>query len=158
MGTVPEEQAGCLSGAPDVRSIAGLGEICRHERLPDGRFLVWLFGLSRVRVKEAPSERMYRRVEIEPLLETAPAKERESMLRDRLRKAILSRCDETTSLPKEIPTSCLADLLVQRLSLPQREMEKLYEELDVEARAERGLELHVRHPHVRPPRRGKAKE
>ena len=158
MGTVPEEQAGSLAGSPEVRSIAGLGEICRHERLPDGRFLVWLFGLSRVRVKEAPSERMYRRVEIEPLLETAPAKEREAMLRERLRKAILSRCDETTTLPAEIPTSCLADLLVQRLSLPQREMEKLYEELDVEARAERGLELHARHPHVRPPRRGKAKE
>ncbi len=156
MGTVPEEHAGALSGAPEVRSIGGLGEICRHERLPDGRFLVWLFGLSRVRVKEAPSERLYRRVEIEPLLETAPAKEREELLRERLRKAILARCDESTTLPKEIPTSCLADLLLQRLSMPQREMEKLYEELDVEARAERGLELHARNPHVRQPKKGKS--
>jgi Lon protease-like protein len=103
MGTVPEEHANALAGSPPVRSIAGLGEICRHERLPDGRFLVWLFGLSRVRIEEEPSLRMYRRVRIEPLLETAPPKEREALLRERLRHAILARCDQATTLPTEIP-------------------------------------------------------
>lgn len=154
MGTVPEEHANALAGSPPVRSIAGLGEICRHERLPDGRFLVWLFGLSRVKVAESPSARMYRRVQIQPLLETAPPKEREALLRERLRHAILARCDEATTLPTEIPISCLADLLLQRLSLRQREMERLYEMLDVEERAEGALEIHARRPHVpRPPRR-----
>src|SRR6185436_16317400 len=42
MGTVPSEHAADLDGAPPVRPIAGLGEIFRHERLPDGRFLIWL--------------------------------------------------------------------------------------------------------------------
>jgi len=154
MGTVPEEHADALAGAPPVRPIAGLGEICRHERLPDGRFLVWLFGLSRVKVEEQPSTRLSRRVKIQPLLETAPPKGREGLLRDRLRHAILARCDEATTLPTEIPISCLADLLLQRLSLRQREMERLYEMLDVEERAEGALEIHARRPHVpRPPRR-----
>src|SRR5262245_6226078 len=99
MGTVPEEHANALAGSPPVRTIAGLGEICRHERLPDGRFLVWLFGLSRVKIEEEPSTRLYRRVRIEPLLETAPPKEREALLRERLRHAILARCDEATTLP-----------------------------------------------------------
>jgi hypothetical protein len=119
---------------------------------------VWLFGLSRVRLKEAPSQRMYRRVEIEPLVEKPPSKEGESMLRERLRQAILARCEESTTLPKEIPAACLADLLLQRLSLPQREMEKLFEELDVEMRAECALEIHALRPHNRQPRRRKAKE
>jgi len=115
---------------------------------------VWLFGLSRVRVTEAASNRMYRRVEIEPLLETAPTKEREALLRTLLRRAILARCDEATNLPNEIPISCLVDLLLQRLGLPQREMEGLYEELDVETRAEGALAIHAQHPHTRRGRRG----
>ncbi|HEV8111903.1 MAG TPA: LON peptidase substrate-binding domain-containing protein [Planctomycetota bacterium] len=158
MGTVVEEHADALAGSPRIRTVAGLGEICRHERLPDGRFLVWLFGLSRVRVTEAASNRMYRRVEIEPLLETAPTKEREALLRTQLRRAILARCDEATNLPNEIPISCLVDLLLQRLGLPQREMEGLYEELDVETRAEGALAIHAQHPHTRRGRRGKASE
>jgi Lon protease-like protein len=106
----------------------------------------------------SPRIRMYRRVEIEPLLETAPTKEREALLRTLLRRAILARCDEATNLPNEIPISCLVDLLLQRLGLPQREMEGLYEELDVETRAEGALAIHAQHPHTRRGRRGKASE
>ncbi len=158
MGTVRGGHAGFLDDVPPVRPIAGLGEICRHERLPDGRFLIGLFGLSRVRLREAPSDRLYRRVEIEPLLETAPSKEREPALRERLRKAILARCDGSTTLPAEIPILCLADLLLQRLALPQATMEDLYEELDVEKRAEGALEVHAQRPIARPPRRRKSSE
>jgi len=158
MGTVQEDRADELERAAPVRAIAGLGEICRHERLPDGRFLIWLFGLSRVRIREVPSDRPYRRVRVEPLAEIAPAKASEVDLRERLRNAILARCDEATTLPDGIPISCLADLLLQRLSLRQREMEGLYEELDVEARAESALAYHSRRPHVRRPKPRKSKE
>jgi Lon protease-like protein len=47
LATVPENHAGELDGAPPVLPIAGLGEIARHQRLPDGRFLVWLAAHAR---------------------------------------------------------------------------------------------------------------
>src|SRR6187401_3042403 len=50
---------------PPVYQVAGLGEIVHHEREPDGRFLIWLLGQSRVRIKEVSSERMYRLVDVE---------------------------------------------------------------------------------------------
>jgi uncharacterized protein len=142
MGTLSQEEDAPVAAAPPVRPVAGIGEICRHERLSDGRFLIWLFGLGRVRIREVTSDRLYRRVACEPFLEIAPPKEREPVLRDRLRKAILERCDGSAQIPAEIPISCLADLLLQRLGLSQPEMEALFEEMDVETRAECGLELH----------------
>jgi len=142
MGTLAVEEMAPLNAAPAVRPVAGIGEICRHERLADGRFLIWLFGLSRVRIREVASDRLYRRVAFEPFLEIAPPTEREPELRERLRKAILARCDGSAQIPAEIPISCLADLLLQRLGLSQAEMETLFEEMDVETRAECGLELH----------------
>lgn len=156
MATLEVEHAAELATAPPVRPIAGLGEICRHERLPDGRFLIWLFGLSRVRIREVSSARPYRRVAIEPFVEIAPPKEREPELRDRLRKAILSRCEGSAQIPLEIPISCLADLLLQRLGLSQPEMEALFEEMDVETRAECGLELHEKR--ASPPRNRKPRK
>jgi len=155
MGTLAQAPDAQLSAPPPVRPIAGIGEICRHERLSDGRFLIWLFGLGRVRIREVPSDRLYRRVAIEPFLEIAPPKEREPDLRDRLRKAILARCDGSAQIPAEIPISCLADLLLQRLGLSQPDMEALFEEMDVETRAECGLELHEKR--ASPPRNRKRK-
>jgi Lon protease-like protein len=155
MGTLEQDHAGELFGAPPVRPIAGIGEICRHERLPDGRFLIWLFGLSRVRIREVASVRLYRRVSVEPFEEIAPPSEREPELRERLRRAILARCEQSAQIPAELPISCLADLLLQRLGLSQPEMEALFEEVDVETRAQCGLQLHEKrssNPRNRNPR------
>ena len=69
MGTIVDGQADEAIGAPKFHEVAGLGEIGRHEELADGRFLIWLIGLGRVRVAEIPSDRLYRRVKIEPLEE-----------------------------------------------------------------------------------------
>lgn len=144
IGTFDPDQGAEHAAAPLVRPVAGIGEICRHERLPDGRFLIWIFGLARVRIREVTSQRMYRRVAVEPFPEVVPPKEREGALRDRLRKAILARCEAATKIPAEIPISCLTDLLLQRLGLPQPELGALFEEPDVETRAECGLEAHER--------------
>jgi uncharacterized protein len=155
MGTLEQDHAGEIFGAPPVRPIAGIGEICRHERLPDGRFLIWLFGLSRVRIREVASVRLYRRVAVEPFEEIAPPREREPELRERLRRAILARCEQSAQIPAELPISCLADLLLQRLGLLQPEMEALFEEVDVETRAQCGLQLHEKrssNPRNRNPR------
>ena len=36
----------------DILPVAGLGEILRHEKRPDGRFHIWVLGLVRVRIRE----------------------------------------------------------------------------------------------------------
>ncbi len=41
-----------LPGSPPVRDIGCVGFIASHEELPDGRFLLWLFGLERFRIEE----------------------------------------------------------------------------------------------------------
>ncbi|HTF88708.1 MAG TPA: LON peptidase substrate-binding domain-containing protein, partial [Planctomycetota bacterium] len=45
-----EDGTGSFAATPPVHPIAGLGEIARHERLEDGRFMIWLAGLTRVRI------------------------------------------------------------------------------------------------------------
>jgi Lon protease-like protein len=151
IGTVPDEFVSALPGSPPIYPVAGLGEIGRHERLPDGRFLIWLVGLSRVRVREVESSRPYRKVSVEMLPEKQVAPTREAELRKALQRAILARCDEFLNLPNEMPLGYLADLLLQKLRLPCERMQELYAETDVERRVCGALREHVRRP-VPPPR------
>jgi ATP-dependent Lon protease len=147
IATVPEEHAAELSGAPPVYPVAGLGEIGRHERLPDGRFLIWVVGLARVRVEERPSGKPYRLVSAEPLSEAQVSTgERADALRASLESAIRSRCSGTKELPKEAPIGWLADLLLQKIRLPCAAMQQLYAECDVERRARGALAEHSRRP------------
>jgi len=148
MGTVVDGHENELAGAPPVYPIAGLGEIGRHERLPDGRFNLLLVGLARVRVHERESDRLYRKVEIETLEEIPVAPERERALRAVLQKAILARCDEFLNLPSLMSITNLADLLIQRMELPIATVQRLYAELDVEKRAGAALREHEERPRV----------
>jgi hypothetical protein len=53
---------------PPVRELGCVGIISQHEELPDGRFLLWLIGLERFRIKselEVPTA--YRQVRVEYL-------------------------------------------------------------------------------------------
>jgi len=149
MGTVLEGHEPELPGAPPIHAIAGLGEIMRHDRLPDGRFLILLAGLARVHVREAPSDRLYRKVEILPLEEREPDPIDAIALRADLVAALQSRSAEPLELPEELQLGQLADLLLIRLELPASELLPLYSTLDIGARARRALTLHV----ARPPRR-----
>src|SRR5690606_11339300 len=69
IATVREGERENGPGAPRVLAVAGLGEIMRHEQLPDGRFMIWVLGLTRVRVDEIASDRPYRRVRCAPFAE-----------------------------------------------------------------------------------------
>src|SRR5204862_3507663 len=100
---------------PPVHDVAGLGEIGRHERLPDGRFLIWLIGIARVRIREVPSGLPYRQVEIEALEEVPASPEREPELRARVREAVLERCGEAVHVPAEPPLTQWVDMLLQKL-------------------------------------------
>lgn len=130
------------AGAPPVYPIAGLGEVVKHQRLGDGRFLITLAGLARVRIRELESERLYRKVEFEPLEEVQPDAGEVDGVCDRLRRAILSRSDTFLNLPADLPPSPLADLLLQTLELPVDRMQAAYEETSVARRAALALKEH----------------
>ncbi len=131
---------------PEVMPIAGLGEIARHEKLPDGRFLVWIFGLARVRIAEVDSDEQYRQVQYEIIEEVGPTGSEVRDLRESLSEAILSRTEEIMNLPEDVPIGLLADLLLQRMKLPQEVMEGIFGEYIETDRATKALEAHARYP------------
>ena len=105
MATVLEGHEDELPGAPPVHHIAGLGEIMRHERLPDGRFLILLAGVSRVLIREIPSRAPDRHAEAIPLREVPPSSSRESELRTRIRRFAAERGIDEEQAARELPRS-----------------------------------------------------
>jgi ATP-dependent Lon protease len=156
VSTVLEAHHDECAGAPPVHHVAGLGEIARHERLPDGRFLIVLAGLARVLIREVHSDRLYRKVEAITLREIEAGKACESRLRARLEKAVLARCTDLSNLPGDMPLGQLTDFLLVRLQLPQSPMQELYSCMQVEDRARRALAEHERRP--LPPAQGDASD
>ena len=136
---------------PAVHPIAGLGEIARHERLEDGRFMIWLAGLTRVHiVGESPSDRLYRKVLVRPALEKpAPAGE-EALLRSCVADAVQKRTPEVLNIPPQVPLGHLVDLLLLKLCLPRSLMQDAFGELCVASRARAALNLHQRRPIASP--------
>jgi Lon protease-like protein len=146
MGTILEGQD--ETGEPGVLPVAGVGEIARHDRLEDGGFNILLFGLARARLTEVDSDRLYRRVRIEPLQETEPTPEAAERVNTLLRAAVMEREDDSDppNLPENLPTAILVDLLSQRLSTTQSVLERIYSEAEIERRAELALDAHARFP------------
>jgi Lon protease-like protein len=149
MGTILERQDETTSAEPAVLEIAGLGEIARHERLPDGRFSVLVFGLARVRIEEVGSDRLYRRVRCHPVPELTPAADEEARLREELAAAIQARTGFQIERVTDVSAAQLADVLAQTLMVPQRSMEEIFVECDVARRARRVLAVHAQSPQQR---------
>lgn len=146
MGNILEEETDRTAGAPAVHSVAGLGEIAQHRQLPDGRFLIWMAGLSRVRIRELASDRPYRLVEA-TLLEEEAADDRQSEeLGPLLREAIETRVRGPLPFGERMPIGLMTDVLVRCLALPASRKQSLYAELSVPRRAEEALEEHARRP------------
>jgi len=125
---------------PAVVPVGGLGEILRHELLPDGRYMIWVLGVARVHVQEVESPHLYRQVECLPFMETAvPEPDREDLAGE-LREAASARLKEPLPLPDSTPPGLLADLLVQTLQAPRELVERAYLEPDVAVRAHLALE------------------
>ena len=125
--------------ASDLPAVAGLGEIVRHEKLPDGRFMIWVLGLLRVQIAERPSERSYRTVQCEPFVEIdVPADEVEA-LAAALRQATSERLREPLPLPEGAPPALLTDLLLQTLAASPAVLHRAFAEPSVQARAHYAL-------------------
>jgi Lon protease-like protein len=146
LGTIQAGHEHEAAGAPPIYALAGLGEIGRHERLADGRFHVLLVGLQRVFVREVPSERPYRKVEVQPAPEVPIDAQREHKLRTRLLAALAQRTQDLPEIPAGFSTGHLADMLVLRLPLAHARLNALYGELDAEKRARAALAEHARQP------------
>jgi hypothetical protein len=145
LATIPPGEVETPAHPPIVLPVAGLGEIVRHEKLPDGRFVIWLLGRGRVRISEVASDRLYRRVRCQPFAEAAPLPLEAERLRALLRTAAETRLEKPLPLPPDTPTAVLADLLVQTLQAPVEQLAAFYSEPSIAVRAERALQLHLLH-------------
>ena len=130
-------------GNPPIYPVGGLGEIVKHSRLDDGRYLITLAGLGRVKIREVESDRLYRKVQFERLHEVAPVGEEDEDLKDALRKAILERSESFLNLPSDLPISPLIDLLQQNLDLPVETMAEAFSEPVLARRAQQILAEHA---------------
>jgi len=144
LGTVVDGAYDGLEGSPPIYPIAGLGEIGRHERRDDGGFNILLVGLRRVTVREVESDRLYRKVAVEPAEEVPIDRDAEFAVRNRLVAAILERTEGTTAFPPNVSVSHLTDILTLRMDLPHAARNALFSNLDEEDRARRALEEHAR--------------
>ena len=134
-------------GKPPLHSVACLGRILDHQRLPDGRFNLLLRGLSRARiVQEVEQLKEYRCARLE-LLEDAGlpgagmARKLRRMLGQRVRpwlpaqSPILEQFDKL--FQSELPLGALTDRMGFVLPVPVEMKQALLEELDVEDRVKR---------------------
>jgi Lon protease-like protein len=146
LGTIQDGHESDAANAPPIYPIAGLGEIGRHERLPDGRYNILLVGLQRVFVREVPSDRLYRKVEAIPAHEVPIDGHAEPELRTQLLMALNARTKDFPKVPPEFSTGHLADMLLLRLPLEPASLNALYSELDTEKRALAALTEHAKRP------------
>ena len=146
LGTIQAGHELDSAGSPPIYPVAGLGEIGRHERVEDGRFNILLVGLQRVFVREVPSERRYRKVEVRPAIETPVPTEMEAGLRTDLLSALKERTTDLPEIPPQFSVSHLADMLILRMPLPHDVLNGLYCELDAQKRGRLALEQHTSRP------------
>lgn len=140
-------------GRPPLRSAVCVGQIARHERLPDGRYNVLLQGVCRARIEqeaEPDADRMYRAARLAPIDDPEQSDEHLADFRERIRAiledGVMSRFagPDGEALPKqlleyidreEIPTTVVLDLLGHLLVKPTALKYRLLEEPDLERRA-----------------------
>ncbi|MGE3106755.1 MAG: LON peptidase substrate-binding domain-containing protein [Phycisphaerales bacterium] len=110
--------------APPVRPVVCIGQIVRHQRLPDGRFYIWLQGLVRAKIaRELPHEpgKLYREAILEPLWKS-PATDEASLnpTRERLSTMLtstpLNKLRDAKEVMKhiqnrDVPTSAILELM-----------------------------------------------
>lgn len=130
-----------LDGNPPILDVGGVGEIVRHRRLDDGRFMLLVAGLGRARLEEIPSAEPYRRVRVEWLSDADVATD-PTPLKAALLLAIAERTRDEAELDVDAPLGQVADFLLAHLKVDERDMETAYADLDPVSRAETALAWH----------------
>lgn len=138
--------APCLPDAPRVEAgpalpeMGTLVEIVRTEELEDGRWLVLLLALARVRITEAPSDRLYRKVDAVVLPDVESVATDADDLRGALEDALRARAGgDIDVMPAATPLGMLADLLLHALVREPEHRRRAFRERDPAARARLAL-------------------
>ncbi|RKZ15941.1 hypothetical protein DRQ50_06890 [bacterium] len=131
---------------PRTLPIGTMAEILRHDQLDDGRYLMLIAALSRVRLREVDSEHLYRLVDVDVVDDSDPAAVCTPPLRAALLKALTRRTVGDEEAPPEVTTGRLADLLLHALELDPSRKTLAYVETDPLTRARLALAWHEEAP------------
>ncbi|MEZ5962886.1 MAG: LON peptidase substrate-binding domain-containing protein [Planctomycetota bacterium] len=142
----PCEDRTPLPQGPCLPAVCGLGEIVKHHRLPDGRFLIWVLGVVRVRATEVESDRLYRRMRYDVVEEVGPTRAEVDELSGPLQIAIRARVGDAMPDTANVATGQLADILAQCIQLPSALMAHIFAETHVTRRARMVLDAHDKFP------------
>lgn len=132
MGVLRDGARGRHRGAPEFW---GLGCACRlvdYEKLPDGRYNILIEGLAKVRMKEVPSQRLFRLVRIEQVATAAEPPvlpERDAQVRALMRRIIAASPDappEFAAQVDEVELAPLLHLMAYHCPVPVEEKLKLF--------------------------------
>jgi Lon protease-like protein len=137
LGTVLGADKGRLAEVAPVQEIAGLGRLEQYRALPDGRFLVILLGLRRVRVTPIAGDHLYPICEIDPLpLEQEVIVDPIARARyeGKLRTALEGHWKDDDPLPEGLPLFQLADLLQMHLQLSPEQRYQIFSTRPLEER------------------------
>jgi len=131
--------------SPAFEEIGCLARILQHERLADGRYNLQVRGLSRVRLTEVPSDRLYRTAR-GVLFSGQPAEDFDQLrqLRRLLAEAVLPRFEPKSPafvhleglFAGETPLGNLCDMLAFALPIPLELKQQLLTDTDVAHRTE----------------------
>jgi Lon protease-like protein len=124
-----------VGAPPGVFPLGGLAEIVSHRRLEDGRYLIWILGLERVRITEIDSPRLYRRSDAEVLEDDPGDADRNAVLAPRLREAVTRRMLPGVELNDVLDAGLLSDILFQHLPMDRARKEWALAERNVTRRA-----------------------
>ena len=127
---------------PVLTDLGTLAEIVQHEKLDDGRWVIVVAALGRVTISEAPSDRLYRKVDAELIPEADPGRAAVAALRPRIVAALQARAAGEWEAPEGTTVGRLADLLLHALNLDDDRKERAYRDLDPVSRAALALAWH----------------
>ena len=131
---------------PPVYSVGCAGLVSHAETLQDGRSNIILRGIQRFRVVREDADRVYRRAQIEPLVETASDAIRGEVrqARAQLETLLASRLETTVGeamVPGDMADEDLVNTLAQYLDFDPVEKQALLEREDAASRSRALIEL-----------------
>lgn len=128
---------------PLTLPVGTLAEIVQHEKLDDGRFVLLIAAIARVKLQEVSSDRLYRLADAI----VVPDDKRSDLAADELRPRILEALDDCAETDGPVPDGVnigrLADLLLHALPLDADREARVYMELDPLVRAMLALAWHA---------------
>lgn len=112
LGTVIGDDQKLMNGVAPVQPVAGRGRIESYEELDDGRFIIMVAGLDRVRVSPLESDKPY------PMATFDPLEEDDSPLADDLAQSLRTAVEERTGIKPPEPLTDPQFLSLVQLAVP----------------------------------------